>query len=172
MSKRTSHIMFYRADVRFVRTSTDVIRTSTHVRVYSADGFLLSAPTVKTASVRTRQRVPAGLGPRGRTRTRVARTLVRTDSALGGQLGFCVKKGELSPFSLTSNQSRLNNWGLKRCVHTSFFPDQIASFLVGTPPQMGGGGFFVLQVFKSCWFEDVGPRGFLGGPKGQINFKE
>jgi hypothetical protein len=29
------------------------------------------------------------------------------------------------------------------------------------------------RFFKSCWFEDVRPRGFLGGPEGQIsiNFK-
>jgi hypothetical protein len=27
------------------------------------------------------------------------------------------------------------------------------------------------KFFKSCWFEDVGPRGYLGGPEGEINFK-
>jgi hypothetical protein len=32
----------------------------------------------------------------------------------------------------------VNSWGLKRCVHTSFFPDRITGFLVGSPLQKEG----------------------------------
>jgi hypothetical protein len=38
----------YRPDVLFVRTSTNVVRTSARVCVYPADGFLPSADAVKT----------------------------------------------------------------------------------------------------------------------------
>jgi hypothetical protein len=110
--------------------------------------------------------------PHGRAWTRVVlmQLSVRGDAGLGGQnLELRLYKGELSPFFLTSNQSLLNSWGLKRCVHTSFFLDQIAGFLVGSPLQTGGGEVFQFcRFFISCWFEDVGPRGFLGGPEGQI----
>jgi hypothetical protein len=44
-------------------------------------------------------------------------------------------------------------------------------FWLGVHYRRGGRFFFVLQVFQNCWFEDVGPRGFLGGPEGEINFK-
>jgi hypothetical protein len=39
--------------------------------------------------------------------------------------------------------------------------------LVGSPLQIGRGGevFSFFRFFKSCWFEDVGPRGFLEDPK-------
>jgi hypothetical protein len=88
------------------RTSTDVVRTSTRIRVYPADtilpadGFLPSADAEKIASARMRQRIRAGAGPRrpAPTRTHVpvgADPRVdtrRVDAALGGvqKLGFCV----------------------------------------------------------------------------------
>jgi hypothetical protein len=33
---------------------------------------------------------------------------------------------------------------------------------------MGKEVFLFCRFFRSCWFEDVGPRGFLRGPEGQI----
>jgi hypothetical protein len=37
---------------------------------------------------------------------------------------------------------------------------------------MGGGeGLLFCKIFRSCWFEDVGSKGYLGGPEGKINFK-
>jgi hypothetical protein len=124
---------------------------------------------------RTCQRVRAGVGPRGLaphrhgmdTWVRVsvsARTCMdtcRVDSGpcrrgiRGGQIRVsCIKGGEL-PFSLTSNQSWLNSWGLKRCVHTSFSPDWIVGFLIGSPLQTRGEVFLFCRFFRSCWFEDV-----------------
>jgi hypothetical protein len=75
MSKWTSYGKNYRPDVRFVRMSVDVVQTSARVRVYPADGFLLSADVVKTVSTWTRAHVSvrtrrdtrrADLGPRRR----------------------------------------------------------------------------------------------------------
>jgi hypothetical protein len=110
------------------------VRTSARVRVYPADEFLPSAPTLNTTSVRMRQQIHAGAGPRGSksawirrcadvsARARVpadaqghascghwsAETLGRVhgDAALGGgRYGFAYKRESSPPFSLTSNQS-------------------------------------------------------------------
>jgi hypothetical protein len=43
----------------------------------------------------------------------------------------------------------VNSWGLKRCVHTSFFPDRITGFLVGSPLQKEG------EVFCFAGFSGV-----------------
>jgi hypothetical protein len=63
----------------------------------------------------------------------------------GGEqiLGFRVspiKGGALPLFP----HFQLNSWGLKRCVYTSFFPDRIAGFFVGSPLQTGGGEVLLL----------------------------
>jgi hypothetical protein len=74
MSKRTSYGKIYRPDVCVY--SVDAV-LSTH-------GFLPSTPMVKIASAWVRQRVHAGLGPRGRGAdahgTHVARLVVCTDA--------------------------------------------------------------------------------------------
>jgi hypothetical protein len=117
--------------------------------------------------VRAHPRLPAdaAVRPCGRVWTRVARPRARADVVkrprgpmaartrghgggnLGETLSFSYKGGSFQYISPTSNQARLNSWGLKRCVYTSFFPDWIAGFLVGSPLQTGGGGFVVLQDF-------------------------
>jgi hypothetical protein len=93
---------------------------------------------------------------------------VRGDAALGGdRLGLRLYKGELSPFSLTSNQSRLNSWGLKRCVHTSFFPDRIAGVLVGSLLQTGGRFFCFAGFSEVVGFKMSDQGDFWGDPKGK-----
>jgi hypothetical protein len=65
MSKRTSYGKIYRPDIHFVRMSASIVRTSARIHVYptnaflSTDGFLMSMPTVKNASVQTHQCVHA-----------------------------------------------------------------------------------------------------------------
>jgi hypothetical protein len=49
--------------------------------------------------------------------------------------------------------------------------DRIAGFLVGSPLQTGGEVLLFCRFFRSCCFEDVELRGYLGGPEGEINFK-
>jgi hypothetical protein len=182
----------YRSDVLFVWTSARV-RVYPVDAVLPADGFLPSTNAVKTASARTWGVRVSAPRPRGhgsaRTRGRAsARTHVDTRRAATGPRGrgaaFSRTRGHgvaefrVSPIkegalllSLTSIQIRLNSWGLKRCVYTSFFLDRIVGILVGNPLQMRGEVLLFCRIFRSCWFEDVGSRGYLRGPEGKINFK-
>jgi hypothetical protein len=137
------------------------VRMSTGVRDYPADVFLSmdrfltfyrSALTVKTRSHRPGSAWIRVHGFRGGGSVRVSG----------------IKEGAL-PLFLTSNQSQLNNWGFKRCVHTLFFPNRIAGFLVESPLQTGEGGFFVLQVFHKLLVLKMSDQGvFLGDPKGKL----
>jgi hypothetical protein len=110
-------------------------------------------------------RGPVTARPRGRVWTRVARPRARANAVkrprgpmaarkrghgggnLGETLSFLYKGGELQYISPTSNQARLNSWGLKRCVYTSFFPDWIAGFLVASPLQTGGEVLLFCRIF-------------------------
>jgi hypothetical protein len=55
--------------------------------------------------------------------------------------------------------------GVETVYYTLFFPDRIVGFLVESPLQTGGKVFLFYRFFRSCWFEDVRPRGFLGDLK-------
>jgi hypothetical protein len=55
-----------------------------------------------------------------------------------------------------------------------FSPTGLLGFWLDIHYRQGEGGFFYFASFSEVvGFEDVGPRGFFGGPKGQIkiNFK-
>jgi hypothetical protein len=112
-----------------------------------------------------RPRRPVTARPRGRAWTRIARPRARADAVkrprgpvaartrghgggnLGETLSFPYKRGSSQYISPTSNQARLNSWGLKRCVYTSFFPDYIVGFLVGSPLQTGGEVLLFCRIF-------------------------
>jgi hypothetical protein len=91
---------------------------------------------------------PVTARPCGRTWTRVARPRARADAALG-----------------------LNSWGLKQCIILHFFPTGSLGFWLGVHYRREGEVLLFCRIFRSCWFEDVGPRGYLGGSEGEINFK-
>jgi hypothetical protein len=163
-----------RPDVLFVRMSADVVRTSARVRVYPRTRFYTRTPVPagvdprsrrRGTDARMRPRGPVTARPRGRAWTRVARPRARADAVkrprgpvaartrgygrgnLGETLSFPYKRESSQYISPTSNQARLNSWGLKRCVYTSFFPDWIAGFLVGSPLQTGGEVLLFCRIF-------------------------
>jgi hypothetical protein len=63
----------------------------------------------------------------------------------------------------------LNSWDVKQCVYTSFFPDRITGFLVGSPLQTGGGGRFCCFVgFSKVIGLKISDQGDIwGDPKGK-----
>jgi hypothetical protein len=149
------------------------VRTSADVRVYSADAVLPADRFLPFTDAFT---CPCGHGsPRmwARVDLRPRMDTRLTNAALGVVETFRIStiKGELSPFSLTSNQSRLNSWGLKRCITLRFFPTGSLGFWLGVHYRRGGEVLMFCRIFRSCWFEDVGSGGYLGGSEGKINFK-
>jgi hypothetical protein len=93
MSKLTYYSKIYPPNVRFVRTSTDVVRTSARVRIYPADaflpvdGFLPSAPIVKKRICADGLMCPCG----------PAR--VRVDTRASARMQACVRADQLFPTS-------------------------------------------------------------------------
>jgi hypothetical protein len=51
-----------------------------------------------------------------------------------------------------------------------FFPTGSLGFWLGVHYRRGGEVFLFCKFFRSCWFEDVGRRGFLEGSEGENQF--
>jgi hypothetical protein len=130
-----------------VRTSASIVRMSTRVHDYPANPILSTD----------------GKNPSAWIGTSIARTVVRADTILGREREVRVYKGGFSSFFLTSNQSRLNSWGFKCCIYTSFFlTGSLGSWLEVHYRQWRR--FFYFASFSTgCWFQRCQMKGLLWG---------